>query len=95
MKGKCAKKKAKLSFGQTTVEVSLAMIIVALMIYALAHIVLWAGTSLVDRKKLHDENLVKPITGQNWNAGSQNDGPLGQLDPHFYKMRSMNAIYGD
>ncbi|MFA5089039.1 MAG: hypothetical protein WC552_08435 [Candidatus Omnitrophota bacterium] len=93
---------------QTTVEFSLSLVLVVLMIYGIMMIFRWAGVSLVERRMAHEQVLymnVEEDWGRVYNVPVGNgyslvptdvtDGPLSQIDPNFYKAKKMKAVFGD
>ena len=77
---------------QVTMEFSLCMLIVFLMIFALIRILRWTGVDLVERRRAHKHVLYQSIQ-QDYSAAAPWEGPLKQIDPYFYSSSPMNAIW--
>lgn len=102
------KNKEKVPDAQVLIEFTFCMIIIMLMIYGLIMILRWTGVDLAERERAHESQLTTPIIedyGQClvWNTDSipfvclqtttMANGPLKQLDEHFYLPTPMNAVW--
>ena len=76
--------------GQVMLEFTFCVIVILLMLFSLIMVTRWAGVDLGERRKAHDQILVR---------GSPADGvtnymvPERQLDPYFYDAIKMNAVW--
>lgn len=70
--------------GQSLVEFTFAMIVVAFLIYGMIRIFWWAGRDLAMRSWTHDNTLMTLPASHN---------PADQLRADFYRVQPMGAVY--
>lgn len=80
--------------GQAIMEFTFSMIILFMLIYAIVAIFQWTGVGLTERRMAHDNSLTV-FVNEVYNAATFNQGPVGQLDPFFYKPRIIKAVPGE
>jgi len=66
---------------QSTVEFTFAMVVVVFLIYGMVRVFFWVGMDLANRRVAQDNSLTDGI-----NASVQ-------LNPDFYRIQSMDAMY--
>jgi len=67
---------------QSTLEFTFAMILVVFLIYGMVRVFFWVGKDLANRRIAQDNSLVD----------NSMDASV-QLNPDFYRVQSMDAIY--
>jgi hypothetical protein len=95
-------KKARCQNGkraQVTLEFTLVMIMMLMLFYGMVMIFRWAGVSLIEREKAYENSLLSPVN-EDWGkkVGGQiyiGEGPLNQVNPRFYEMDRLRAVYGE
>ena len=68
------------------------MTLALFLFYGAMMIFRWAGVGLVERQQANDNTLRQPVQ-EDW--VNIDLGPISQVDPNFYKMRRLNAVFGD
>jgi hypothetical protein len=66
---------------QSTIEFTLVLIIIVLMVWGLIQIFRWSGMDLAERRWTHDQTLINGQT------------PEEQLNPDFYRAKRLNSVY--
>ena len=81
-------------FGQAIMEFTFSMIIVFMLAYAIVTVFQWTGVGLVERNMANENSLIVSVD-EGYTPQNFNKGPVGQLDPFFYKPRKMRAVWGE
>jgi len=82
------------SRGQVVLEFTFCFIIVLLLLYGVIMALRWAGVSLAERRKAHDDTLTADIAEQGWNWSTiYEDGPFKQLNPNFAPITPMHMVF--
>ena len=68
---------------QSTIEFTLAMIVIVFIIYGMVRVFRWVGMDLAQRRFAQDSTLTNLI----------GTDPSSELNPDFYRYQSMDAIY--
>ncbi len=85
----------RLCSGQVMLEFVFSLMVVLLLLYAVVKVFSWTGSSLVERRKAHDQKLTTPIS-EEFNPSTQmSQGPLNQIDPFYYKKKKVRAVWGE
>lgn len=66
---------------QSTIEFTFAVIVIVFLIYSMISVFRWAGMDLAQRRWAQD------------NAMTSGYDPAVQLNPDFYRVQSIDAIY--
>lgn len=95
--------------GQIIMEFVFSMMVLLIMLYGTMMVFRWTGIDLGFRRLSHDQMLNKPVNDSynapcdrtfgippfeiclDW--GQATEGPIEQIDPYFYKVTPMNAIW--
>jgi hypothetical protein len=73
--------------GQSTIEFTFAMIVVVFLIYSMVRVFFWVGMDLASRRVAQDVTLT------NGTGNTLDTDPNHQLNPNFYRMQGIDAIY--
>ncbi len=75
---------------QVTIEFTICLVMIILILYGIVRMVRWAGFSLGDRRIQHDAALEQSV-GDSWTRDDQS--PLKQVEPDFYTVQKMNLVF--